>query len=98
MSLKKVFVSLVVALAFGACTPSANDCVKIYENGIDRVRKASTKQELSQITYDVKEELTDLGNRPGGDEKMSSEDTQKVLSAQSRFYQAVEQRASELSN
>lgn len=98
MKLKTFLFSLGVALTLGACAPSANDCVKVYENGIDRVRNASTKQELSQITYDVKEELTDLGNKPGGDEKMSAEDTQKVLSAQNRFNQAVEQRARELSN
>lgn len=98
MKLKTMLYSIGVALILGACAPSANDCVKVYEKGIGRVRSASTKQELSQITYDVKEELTDLGNRSGGDEKMSAEDTQKVLSAQNRFYQAVEQRARELSN
>lgn len=97
MKLKLTLLTLVIAIIFGACTPSANDCIKIYENGIDRVMKASTKQELSQITYDVKDELTDLCNKPGGDKKMSAEDTQKVLAAQSRFYQAVEQRSMELS-
>lgn len=98
MNLKRILYLLGVVLTLGACVPSADDCVKIYEKGIDRVKNASTKQELSRITYDVKDELTDLGNKPGGDEKMSSEDTQKVLSAQSRFYQAVEQRSRELSN
>jgi hypothetical protein len=97
MKLKLTLLTLVIAIIFGACTPSANDCIKIYENGIDRVMKASTKQELSQITYDVKDELTDLGNKPGGDKKMSAEDTQKVLAAQSRFNRAVEQRSMELS-
>ena len=98
MKLKTFLLSLGLAFIFNACAPSADDCIWIYENGIEKVRKASTKQELSEITYEVKDKLTDLGNKPGGDEKMSQEDTQRVLSAQNRFYQTVEQRARELTN
>ena len=98
MKLKTFLLTLGLAFIFNACAPSADDCIRIYENGIEKVRNASTKLELSEITYDVKDKLTDLGYKLGGDEKMSQEDTQRVLSAQNRFYQAVEQRARELAN
>ena len=98
MKLKTIFLLLGLAFMYNACAPSADDCIRIYENGIEKVRIASTKQELSEITYEVKDKLTDLGNKPGGDKKMSPGDTQRVSSAQKRFYQAVEQRARELAN
>lgn len=96
--MKKILVIFAAILLFVACSSPADDCIKILEEGRIKAEKASTTQELSDITIEVKEKLTILGNQPGGDEKMSIEDTRRVLEVRERFYKAVEQRAAELSH
>ena len=96
--MKKSALFLIPLLLCVACSSPADDCIKVLEEGRMKVEKATTQKELSDITIEVKEKLTILGNQPGGDEKMSSKDTRRVLDVRERFYKAVEKRAKELPN
>lgn len=96
MRLKKVLLSLLVIAAFAACSPSADDAVSIYNDGIEKVRSAKSDKELAEISKDVAKKITNWANRPGGDQKLSPEDTEKVLSARERYQQATIQRSREL--
>ncbi len=98
MQLKKILLSLLVIAAFAACTPSAGDAVGIYNDGVEKVRSAKSDKELEEISKDVAKKITNWANRPGGDQKMSPEDTEKVISARNRFQQATMQRSRELAN
>ena len=86
------------SLTLTACTAaSADDYVEVYEDGVENVGDALTKNKLAKITYDVQDEINGLENRLGNIRKMSDEDSEKVLAAQKKFYHAVEKRDRELS-
>lgn len=80
-------------LSLISCESTADGVVSIYEHGITEANNATTLEELHDITVDVKEKLTDLGNGFNGDKKMSQEETRKALNARQKFYSAVESAA-----
>ncbi len=92
----KYFVIACMLVFFQACKPSGDSLVRILENGIEKVEKAQTPEEISKITYDVKDQMMFVGKLPGGDTKMSESDTRKVIDTQNKFYRAVENRLREL--
>ncbi len=94
----KKFLLFISLIALFSCQPNGNALIRILENGIDQVEYAKTKQEVSDITYDVKRKMMRVGNLPGGDRKLSAKDTRRVTDAQERFYRAVERRVRELNN
>ena len=94
----KKFLLFISLIALFSCHPNGNTLIRILENGIDQVEYAKTKQEVSDITYDVKRKMMRVGNLPGGDRKLSAKDTRRVTETQERFYRAVERRVRELNN
>ena len=94
----KKFLLFISLIALFSCQPNGNTLIRILENGIDQVEYAKTKQEVSDITYDVKRKMMRVGNLPGGDRKLSAKDTRRVTETQERFYRAVERRVRELNN
>ena len=92
----KYFVIVCMLVFCQACKPSGDSLVRILENGIEEVENANTPEEVSQITYDVKDKMMFVGKFPGGDVKMSESETRKVIDAQNKFYEAVENRLKEL--
>lgn len=93
--MKKVFAIVILAVMMLSCA-NADSMINVYEQGIEDVQKCATKEEVSNLTYRVKEQLMDIANRPGGNKKMSEEDTERVMDAQERFDRAVEVRASQV--
>lgn len=83
---------LIILNLFASCA-NGDDMIKVYEQAIVEVQSCQTETEISELTYRVKEKLLDIANRPGGNNKMSEEETQRVLKAQSRYQEAVEQQA-----
>lgn len=96
--MSKYLIAICTLICFQSCEPSGNSLVSILEKGIEQVEKAETPQELSRITYDIKDKMVVIGNLPGGDKKMSEKETKKVIDTQNRFYKAVEKRSKELKN
>ena len=95
--MKEVFALIILTVMFSMMScANADSMINVYEQGIEDVQKCTTKEELSNLTYRVKEQLMDIANRPGGNKKMSEEDTEGVLDAQERFDRAVEARASQV--
>ena len=70
--------------------------IRILENGVEQVASAQTPEEVSEITYDVKRRMLRVASLPGGDTKLSAENTRRVTEAQERFYRAVDIRVREL--
>lgn len=89
-----IFVCMLVCCQ--ACKPSGDSLVRILESGIKEVENANTPEEISRITYDVKDKMMFVGRLPEGDVEMSESDTEKVINAQNKFYKAVENRLKEL--
>ncbi len=81
---------------FESCQPTGDSLIWILEDGIEQIEKAKTCEEVSKITYKVKERMMLVGELPGGDVKMSAENTKKVIRCQNRFYDAVNKRLREL--
>ena len=92
----KYFVIACMLVLCQACKPSGDSLVRILENGIEKVEKAKTPEEISKITYDVKDQMMFVGKLPGGDIKMSESNTRKVIDTQNKFYRAIENRLKEL--
>jgi len=93
--MKKVLFILLTVIVMTSCA-NADGVVKIYEKGCDKVYRATSKQELSDITYDVKRDLMNYSKRPGGKRKMNLRDSNKVSYARDRFNQAVASKAAQL--
>lgn len=95
--MKKLLFAVCVIL-LSSCHPNGNALIRILEKGIEQVQSADTPQEVSDITYDVKRKMIRVSNLPGGNIKLSANDTRRVTEAQERFYKAVERRVKELND
>ena len=84
-----------VAIAMISCA-NGDTMVRILEDGIEQANHAKSQQELSDITVDIRARLIRHSYLLGGNRKMSTEETRKVMAAQERFYRAVELRAAQL--
>lgn len=94
--MKNLVVICCIAFSLQACKPTGDSLIWILEEGIEQVQKAKTPEEVSKITYDVRERMMFVGKLPGGDIKLSGKDTRRVMDTQEEFYQAVEKRIREL--
>lgn len=89
--MKKLLLIFLAFVLFTACESDANKMVRVFENGIEKAQKAQTRRELSNINIEVNNELMSIAqNSPTKNEKMSKEETRKVLDAQNRFDTTVE--------
>ena len=91
----KKLLLICMAIALISCA-NGDAMVRILEDGIEQANRAKSPQELSDITVDVRARLIRHSYLPGGNSKMSAEETRKVIEAQERFYRAVEWKASQL--
>lgn len=90
---KNIFSYMLIILSLLVSCANGEDMVDVYEQAITEVQSCQTEAEISKLTYRVKEKLLDIANRPGGDNKMSAEETQRILEAQTRYQEAVELQA-----
>lgn len=91
--MKKVLLySLLLAILFSCANP--DNVVKIYSEGANKAANANSSEELSKITIEVKEALTKEGDKFGGNNKLSEEESRKVRKAMEAYNAAVERSAS----
>ena len=97
----KVLLSMVLtilAITCVSCADSIDDVEKKFQRGIERVKKARTPEELSQITADVRNDIINGANGIGGDRKLSEEELRRFDKTQLDYERAVEQRDYQLTS
>ena len=91
-----LFLSAFTLLACNSNSEIKDNCLKIYQEGTEKVKKAKTQKEINDISYDVAKKFSDIGNSPDGDIRLSPSDQAELLNAQQNFYQMIESRAKEV--
>ena len=94
--IKKQLNILLILIVLTSCEPTTSEYLKVYEDGIEKTKTASTKKKLYKITHEVQDDITNLQNRIGR-HNISEQDQIKIFDAQNKFYDAVEKRDKELS-
>lgn len=96
--MKKILFSLTLLLAMVmvSCSHSIDDIERTYQHGIERAQVASTPEELTQITIDVRNELIEGAKGIGSDRKLSPEEMRRYDNAKRAFQNAVDKRYYEL--
>lgn len=93
---KLLLYSLLLAIFF-SCSNSDN-VVKIFSEGASKAANANSPEELSKITIEVKEALTKEGDKFGGNDKLTEEESLKVRNAKKAYDAAVELSSSRFSH
>lgn len=87
---------LIFIFMFSSCANSISEIEATYKQGVERVEQATTPQELTQITIDVRNELIEGAKGIGGDRILTNEESQRYINAQQAFERVVETKCFEL--
>lgn len=93
--MKKTILFLLCSLFVVSCNSSSgeDEYVRIYEEGVQQIHKAQTQKEISDITYEVSKRIVATNDSLAKEGKEGMESTRRVLDAQTRFFQNVEEKA-----
>lgn len=83
---------IILTVTCVSCSDSIGDVEEQFQKGIERVKKAESPEELSQITIDVRNDIIKGANGIGGDRKLSATELRRFEKAQLDYERAVEQR------
>lgn len=92
---EKTILFLLCSLFVVSCNSSSgeDEYVRIYEEGVQQIHKAQTQKEISDITYEVSKRIVATNDSLAKEGKEGMESTRRVLDAQTRFFQNVEEKA-----
>lgn len=96
--MKKILFTLtiLITMLITSCADSLSDIEKTYQYGIERAQAATTPEELTQITINIRNKLIEGAKGISGDRKLSTEEMRRYDNAERAFQNAVEKRYHEL--